>query len=308
MNKAEYIIDRTILRRKLTIWRIIAIVAIVLGIVAVGASDKNSYNIDDEHIARITINGTILHDTQLIELIREVQDDENVKAVIVSINSPGGTTVGGESIFNAITELQTQKPTIASINTIATSAAYLIAIATEYVVAHHTSIVGSIGVLMQYPQVDKMLENFGIEMKEIKSTPLKAAPSPFKPDDPIANQMIQNVINDSYKWFRDIVQNRRQINQFEIQQIADGSIYTGNQAKELNLIDEIGGEEIALQWLHDNKNIEQNLEIIDREIEHDDTLDILLAKNIISSILNKIGIYNQNNNIILDGLISIWQK
>ena len=308
-DKTDYIIDRHRLRRKLSAWRIIAIVIAVIGAGAISVLVVDEIETFENHIARIHIEGTIIYDADLIELIDEVKDNELVKGVVIVIDSPGGTIVGGESLFNAIDELAQDKPTTATINTLGASAGYLVATATEYIVAHQTSIVGSIGVIFQYPQIDKMLEDYGIKVKEIKSSPLKAAPSIFTPENPEARKMIQIMIDDSFKWFKNLVAQKRGYSNEEIEKIADGSIYTGNQALNIRLIDAVGGEETARKWLINTKGLDEELNIITHEVHREETFGYLTAGGIINSIVNNRDIKKWiKKNISLDGMLAIWQK
>ena len=308
-DKIDYIIDRHRLRRKLSTWRIIAILIAVIGAGVISALVVDEIETFEDHIARIHIEGTIIYDAELIELIDEVKDNELVKGVVIVIDSPGGTIVGGESLFNAINELAQDKPTTATINTLGASAGYLVATATEYIVAHQTSIVGSIGVIFQYPQIDKMLEDYGIKVKEIKSSPLKAAPSIFAPENPEARKMMQTMINDSFKWFKNLVAQQRGYSNEEIEKIADGSIYTGNQALDIKLIDAVGGEDVARKWLIDTKGLNEELDIITHEVHSDETFGYLTPSGIINSIVNNRDIKKWiKKNISLDGMLAIWQK
>ena len=136
------------------------------------------------------------------------------------------------------------------------------AIATDHIIARRTSITGSIGVLFQYPEVSDLLKNLGIKVEDIKSAPLKAQPNPFEPTTEEARQVIQGVVDDSFNWFVDIVAERRGLARSDALSLADGRIYTGQQALEANLIDEIGGEQAAVAWLG-TKGVDTKLPVRD---------------------------------------------
>ena len=150
--------------------------------------------------------------------------------MILAIDSPGGTTVGGESIYEEVRKLAADKPVVAEVGTLAASAGYMIASASDHIVARKTSIVGSIGVLIQYPDVSGLMDKVGIKLEEVKSSPLKASPSPFKPTNDDERAMVRKLILDSYDWFVGIVAERRKMTRSEALALADGSIFTGRQA------------------------------------------------------------------------------
>ncbi len=199
--RADDIIDRRRLRRKLSFWRVTALVVAAL---AVGAAFLWLYGeqfagIAVNHIAKVRIEGTITEDEDLLETLENVRKSSNVKGVILSIDSPGGTTAGGEAIFDEVRLLAARKPVVAQVGTLAASAGYMIASATDHIVARKSSIVGSIGVLVQFPDVTGLMEKVGIKLEEVKSSPLKAEPSPFNPTTEDERAMIRRMILDSYR-------------------------------------------------------------------------------------------------------------
>jgi len=314
----DHILDRRSLRKKVTFWRIAALVGLAVLLLTIlgwlgafsGLSNKGA------HIARIPITGTITEDRDLLALLKRVREDDEVKGVVLSINSPGGTTVGGEAIFHAVRELAETKPTATSVGTLAASAGYMIATASDHIVARHSSIVGSIGVIIQYPQASELLDKIGVQMKEVKSSPLKAEPSPFKEAPPEATAMLQKLIDDSYQWFVGLVTDRRPLSRGEVLRLADGSIYSGNQALSLKLIDAVGGEEVARKWVVAKGELDEDLELIDTPIKRK-AAGGLLSSGLIdvvnddkSNILREIGREalppSISRRLFLDGLLSIW--
>lgn len=270
-NAADSWLDRQMLRRKLGHWRI---ATILLGVIAGlaswivvngGLSSRSS----EPHIAKIRIEGTITENERLMELIADAAKSEAVKGVIFSIDSPGGSTVGGEAIYDSVRALAAKKPAVAQVGTLAASAGYMIAAATDHIVARQTSIVGSIGVLFQYPDVSQLLANAGIKVESIKSSPLKAEPNYFSPASEEAKGMIRRMILDSYDWFVAIVDERRPLDRTQTLALADGSVFTGRQALANKLIDRLGGEEAAVDWLK-SKGIDGDLEVIEWKPEKQD--------------------------------------
>jgi len=247
---------------------------------------------------------------------RDFGEKDKVKAVILHMSSPGGSTVGGEAMYVAVRELAEAKPVVTTVGTLAASAGYMIASATDHIVARRSSIVGSIGVLFQYADASQLLDKIGVKVKTVKSSPLKAEPSPFSPASDEAIAMIDRVIQDSYKWFVDIVVERRNMSQSQVRVLADGSIFTGGQSLKNGLIDAIGGQEKAVEWLETEKEIAADLKVLDYEpkrpgdglfanpaalqklarifgIEIPDPLAVELEEKI-------------RHRVLPDGLISVW--
>lgn len=314
----EHILDRRGLRKKLSFWRIATIIifAVLLLALLQSAGAFSGLSSNRAHIARIPISGVITEDRKLLKLIKQAQDDDSVKGVVLVINSPGGTTVGGEAIFHAVRNLAKAKPTATSVGTLAASAGYMIATASDHIVARHSSIVGSIGVIFQYPQAGELLNKLGVQLKEVKSSPLKAEPSPFHTPPPEAIKVIQNLIDDSYAWFVDLVTERRPLNRQQVLKIADGSIYSGNQGLKLKLIDALGGEEKAKEWLVKEKGLNESLELIDWNIPKDrSSFPFLSLVNtwILGNGLNSSESFESKSlqkiiprRLFLDGLLSVW--
>ncbi|MBN9274925.1 MAG: signal peptide peptidase SppA, partial [Mesorhizobium sp.] len=226
--RADDLIDRRRLRRKLTFWRVAAILIAALGLatLATWLYGNDFGGAAADHIAKVKIEGTITEDEELLARLERIRTSPRVKGVILSIDSPGGTTVGGESIYEAVRKLAADKPVFAEVGTLAASAGYMIASATDHIVARKTSIVGSIGVLIQYPDVSGLMDKLGIKLEEVKSSPLKAAPSPFKPTNDDERAMVRKLILDSYDWFVGIVAERRGMSHEQALALADGSIFT----------------------------------------------------------------------------------
>ena len=262
---ADMIVDRRKMKRRLTFWRIAALVLLALAALALlsaAGAFENLGKKSADHIARVSISGVITNDKPLLELLDDLKDKDQVKGVILDISSPGGSTVGGEAIYEAVLDLAKEKPVATSVGTLAASAGYMIASASDHIVARRSSIVGSIGVIFQYGQVSELLDKIGVEVNEIKSAPLKAEPSPFHEASDEAKAMIDRLVQDSYQWFVSIVAEQRDFTPFKAKQLADGSIFTGAQGLENGLIDAIGDEETAKEWLVSEKELSDDLEIL----------------------------------------------
>ena len=314
-TRADELIDRRRLRRKLTFWRVVGISIAVLAVAwaSVMFAGGDLAGTGASHIAKVRIEGAITEDDELLERLEEVRKSSAVKGVILSINSPGGTTAGGEAIYDAVRKLAADKPVVAQVGTLAASAGYMIASATDHIVARQSSIVGSIGVLVQFPDLTGLMEKVGIKLEEVKSSPLKAEPSPFNPTTDEERAMLRSMIMDSYDWFVGLVQERRPMTQAEVAAVADGSVFTGRQALQRKLVDELGGEDQAVAWLA-TKGVDDDLEVVEWKAKRSswflssEAMAAVLARlaglpDGGAALLKELG----GERLFLDGLLSVWQ-
>jgi len=308
-------IDRRRLRRKLTFWRVatVLVAAIAIGAAAYWIAADDLRQVTTAHIAKIRIEGTIVEDEDLLKRLEEVHKSDAVKGVILAIDSPGGTTAGGESIYEAVRLIAADKPVVAQVGTLAASAGYMIASASDHIVARKSSIVGSIGVLIQFPDLTGLMDKIGVKLEEVKSTPLKAEPSPFNPTTEEERAMIRKLILDSYDWFVGIVDERRPLDRQQVLTLADGSIFTGRQALQNKLIDSLGGEAEAIDWLK-TKGVDGELEVIEWKAK--DESGLFFAEAMSRSVARWLGLHDYSadlfeelggERLFLDGLVSLWQ-
>ena len=267
---ADSVVDRRRLRRKLTFWRICAVLFVIVALVAIGgylsSSGETFAERSGAYIARVSINGLIRNDFGRVEALDRLAKSR-ARAVIVHLDSPGGTTAGSQQLYGALRRVAAKKPIVVVVDGLAASGAYIAAIAADHIVAQDTSLTGSIGVLFQYPNVADLMKTLGIKVEEIKSSPLKAAPNGFEPTSPEARAAIESIVKDSYAWFRGLVQDRRQLDTASLERVADGRIFTGRQAIEFKLVDELGDEQSAVDWLAKEKSIDPKLRIIDWQLK-----------------------------------------
>jgi len=312
---ADFIVDRRRMRRKLTFWRVAAIILIVLGIAGAAAlSGNRKYGLGVRpYIARLTISGLIRGDQNRTEQLDRLARSNLARAVIVHVDSPGGTTAGSEQLFNALAGVREKKPLVVVVDSLAASGGYITALAGDHIIAQQTSLVGSIGVLFQYPNVADLLEKLGVKVESVKSTPLKAAPDGFEPTSPEARAALNSIIQDSYSWFKGIVQDRRRLNDSQLQTAADGRIFTGHQAIDLKLIDELGDERTALAWLGKEKKVDTNLPVRDYDL-HSRFSDLTFLHAAALTLLNAVGLstladrleWSTMQGFNLDGLLALW--
>ncbi|MGE5261699.1 MAG: signal peptide peptidase SppA [Actinomycetota bacterium] len=311
---AVSVTDRRRLKRRLTAWRIAAVLFAVLFFGATLLGDKNFAGSAGllPHIARITVSGIITDDRKTIELLDKVGRSSQVKAVILDINSPGGTTTGGEAMYDAIRRLAEKKPVVAVCGTLATSAAYIVALATDRIFVYGNTITGSVGVLFQWADVTELLHTLGVKVEEVKSGPLKAVPSPFEPADEKTLALSQEMVQEAKTWFVNLVAERRKIDPTGVPGLTDGRIYSGRQAVDLKLVDQIGDERDAKTWLSKERNISSSLKIVDWKPQeessgvfgwliHSTASFSGISTEKIAALLGQI-----TATLKLDGLVSVW--
>ena len=260
---ADYLVDRRRLSRQVGFWRVIAFVAAALLVLALAARFLGGSGLGGPHIARLTLSGFISGNEETLKLIRQARDSTSVKAAVVNIDSPGGTTEGSEEIYDELRLLAAKKPVVAVVGTMAASGAYIAALGTDRVFARGNSIVGSIGVLVEYPNVSGLMDKLGVKLESIKSSPLKASPNGFEPTSEEARAAMAALIADSFAWFKDLVKDRRSLSDDELAKVDDGRVFTGRQGLPLKLADAIGGEREAIAWLESDKGVAKDLPVRD---------------------------------------------
>lgn len=265
---ADAIVDRRRLRRKLTFWRVSALAIVLVALVgaAVALTSRSRFFPAGDYIARVKVQGLIRNNQARAEALDRLSRSR-ARAVIVHIDSPGGTTSGSEQLYDSLRALQAKKPMVVVVDGLAASGAYIAALSAEYIVAQDTSLVGSIGVLFQYPNFTDVLKTIGIKVEAIKSSPLKAAPSGFEPTSPEARAAIEAIVLDSYAWFKGLVKDRRRMDDAQLAKVSDGRVFTGRQAVGLKLVDGLGNEQTALAWLEKEKKVPATTRVRDYSLQ-----------------------------------------
>jgi protease IV len=301
-----------------TRWRIFGAIVLALGLIG-WLSTGGDGRPKQAHVARIAITGMITDDRRQLDLLHDAMESNAVKAVVLAINSPGGTTTGGEALFEAITNLAKKKPVVAVQGTIATSAAYMISLPTDRIFARGSTITGSVGVIVQFPEVSEALAKLGIKMHEIKSGVLKASPSMFQPLDEGGKQLLDQLVKDGQVWFLGLVKDRRKIDTAAVPGLEAGAIFSGRKALDYKLIDEIGGESQAIAWLEANKGVPKNLGVVDWKPKPETRWDggwlgssnegwaNSLAKSFGEGLATSLIGSGPVESLRLDGLLSVWQ-
>jgi protease-4 len=315
---ADAIVDRRRLRRKLTFWRVSAVIVVLLAVVGAIAALVPGTNLLPQrgYIARVEIKGLIRGNQERVETLDKLAKSPTARAVIVHLNSPGGTTSGSQQLYEALHALQAKKPTVVVVDGLAASGAYIASLCCEHIIAEDTSLVGSIGVLFQYPNFSEALKTLGIKVESIKSSPLKAAPSGYEPTSPEARKAVEAIVLDSYEWFKNLVKTRRNMSDAQLAAVADGRVFTGRQALPLKLIDGLGNEKTAIAWLEKVKNVPANLPVRDYSLQPRFsefsflhvaawTFDAL-GLSAVARRLEEWGAVQAVERLNLDGLLALW--
>src|SRR6201995_3014731 len=316
---SDVIVDRRRIRRKLTFWRVAAALIAIGAIVAVATvvSPGKGGLTSAGSIARVSIEGLIRSDRERVEALERLEKSK-AAAVVVHINSPGGTTAGSEQLYDSLVRLKAKKPLVGVVEGLAASGGYIAAIASDHIVAQQSSLVGSIGVLFQFPNFTELLKTVGVKVEEVKSSPLKAAPNGFEPTSPEARAALDALVKDTYAWFRDLVKTRRGMDDAQLEKVADGRVFTGHQAIDLKLIDQLGDETTAIAWLVAQKNVKRNLPVRDFKLSprFGDMTFLRTAASLaldafgLSTLARQVeqaGVVQAVEHLGLDGMLALWR-
>lgn len=317
---SDVIVDRRRIRRKLTFWRVVAAVVLIVAVVAGGliATPAGRASLTSSgSIARVNIEGLIRSDQARVEALERLEKSQ-AAAVIVHINSPGGTTAGSEQLYDSLVRLKAKKPVVVVVEGLAASGGYITAIAADHIVARQSSLVGSIGVLFQFPNFSELMKTVGVKVEEVKSSPLKAAPNGFEPTSPEARAALDALVKDSYAWFRGLVKDRRGMDDALLEKVSDGRVFTGRQALDLKLVDQLGDEKTAIAWLVAEKKVKSGLPVRDYKLtpQFGDLTFLRTAASVafnamgLGSIARQIeqaGVAQAVDQLALDGMLALWR-
>ncbi len=306
ISEAELIVDRRRLKRKLTLWRVLAVLLAIAAIAAIVWS-QGSKGFEDQ-IARVRIDGLITGDQRTLDLLQKVEESDKVKAVLLRIDSPGGTTAGSEAVYDAVRKISAKKPVVAVMDTVAASGGYITALAADRIVARGNTITGSIGVIFSMPEFSKLLDTVGVKMEELRSGDMKAEPSPYKPMSERVRTVTMAMVDDGFQWFIGLVAERRQLPMPRVKELSDGRVYTGRQALADKLIDELGGEDKAVAWLEADRKIPAKLPVVDwKPAKSAETLGLgFAAAEAVLRSLGLEGFRSAAERAQLDGLLALW--
>jgi len=319
--ETDHIVDRRRTRRKVTFWRVVAFLIAIIAVVGIAAALRGPGGTFVQPIAaqisRVTIQGIIRGDDDRTKALDNLANSRATRAVIIHIDSPGCTTAGSEELHDALRRVALKKPTVVVVDGMAASGGYIAAMAADHIIARNTSLVGSIGVLFQFPNVTHLLDTIGVKVEEIKSSPLKAAPNGLEPTSPEAHAAIEALVVDSYAWFKGMVQDRRKLDGEALDHVADGRVFTGRQAISLKLADEIGSEREAIDWLAKTSQIDPKTPVRDWRLTtrfnelsflHLGSAALLesIGLGAVAHRLESLGLLQAVEKLNLDGMLALW--
>jgi protease IV len=296
---ADTLLDRLNLKAQANKWRLFAVLFAVLALIAISERQSIYSPIETPFIARVSFDGIIEDDRLIYDMLDELAENPKAKAIIVWLDTPGGSAVGGEEIFNRLRQISERKPIVAVMRSVSASAGYMVSLGADYVIAREGTITGSIGALIETAEFTGLAEKIGVKPIIVKSGPLKATPNPLEKATPESIRVVQEVIDDFHLKFVDMVSDRRKLPKPVVMELADGRVFSGKRAYENKLIDALGGEDEALAWLTDKRQVSRNLEIKDVQPEQEIDFFTRVSQSFA-------GYFLQNNRMSLDGVRAIW--
>lgn len=301
--ETDLLLDRRRLKRRLVFWRVFSVVLLVVaGLTALKASPLTHKK---AHIARLSVSGLITENAALTDAVDKLAEDSNVKALIVKIDSPGGSVAGGEALHDAIARVAAHKPVAVVMKGEAASAGYMIAVPAQRIFAQEGTLTGSIGVLLESPELSGLLSKLGIGAEVVRSGPLKDEPSMVRPISPAGRDVLQSIVNDMYDQFVTMVAKGRNMSPDKVRELGDGRPYTGRQALALGLIDQIGDERDARAWLASQKGISTDLDVVDVSAgSHSGWLFSSQAPDMITGLWKTV----ISQSLSLDGAWAVWHR
>lgn len=315
MLETETVLDRRKLRRSLSLWRAAGVVGLALAIGAFAFSGNLDKLTGEKQIARVAIEGTITESREQLKMLKDIAEADHVAGVLLYVNSPGGTTTGGEALYESLREIVKKKPLVAQFGTVAASAGYIVGLASDHIVARGNTITGSVGVIVQWPELVDLMDKIGVKVNEVKSGPLKASPSPFERLDEGGRKVAEGMVNDGFKWFLALVEERRGIKTADVPGLNEGRIFSGREALAAKLVDQIGGEDQAVAWLKETKNVDKDAKVVDWKPSTGSSFGLgAMASTLIGKIFgveagNLANIVLRDRTVAtlgLDGLLSVW--
>ncbi len=260
-SPTDLLLDRQKLKRQLGLWKILAVLGLMLALFTFSKMMPASIAKHEHFIGRYAIADIIMEDRERLDLLEEVKENTNIAALIVTINSPGGSAVGGQELYDALRSVAAVKPVVVVMQSVAASAAYLTALGADHILAREGTLTGSVGVILETAEISRLVEKIGITPITVKSGSLKAEPSFLNKASPEAIASLQGVIAEFHRYFVGLVGERRGLSAEQLNVVADGRVVSGSQALALKLIDGLGGESEALAWLAKEKNIDTTLPV-----------------------------------------------
>ena len=250
------------------------------------SNDIFDASLSSDKVAVVRVEGMITNSEETIRQVRKWGKDKSIKALVLRINSPGGAVAPSQEMYNEISKVAKKKPVVASMGTLAASGGYYIAVACNKIMADPGTLTGSIGVIMMFDNFEKLMDKIGMKSLVFKSGQFKDTGSPFREVTEDDKKLIHGIIDSIYTQFITDVAKGRQMDIEEVRKLADGRIYTGQQALDLKLVDELGGMQDAIKVASTLAGIDGEPKVVEEE-EEKSFLRYILGEEINSKITER---------------------
>jgi protease-4 len=239
------------------------VIVFFLLVYVLGSSTEHSRSFAlDKKVGVVKVEGFIGDTREVLEQLNQFGKDDTIKAVILRIDSPGGGVASSQEIYEAVIDLKKKKKVVTSMGSVAASGGYMIACATDKIVANPGTMTGSISAVMHFANAEELLKKIGLKASVVKSGKFKDIGSPVREMTSEERALIQELVDDIYDQFLDMVSRDRKIPKENLRKIADGRIFTGRQAQKLGLVDYLGDMGYAVTLAGELSGIEGKPEVI----------------------------------------------
>ena len=252
-------------RHPVIFWGLILL--LLAGVGVFGAALGSNGLMGGQRIALVSVSGPIMDPESALEWIRKVERDPMIAGVLLRVDSPGGGAAASQEIYSAVRELARKKPVAVSMGSLAASGGLMVSMAGSRVFANASTVTGSIGVRMDIPQLQGLMGKIGVGQETITTAPYKDAGSYMRPLSTEQRDYFKKVLDDMHQQFVDIVADGRHMEHARAAALASGKIFTGREAVQLGLVDELGGQQTALAWLSEQCGVPAERKLVTRPKE-----------------------------------------
>lgn len=252
-------------RHPVIFWGLILL--LLAGVGVFGAALGGNGLVSGQRMALVAVSGPIMDPEPTLEWIRKVERDPMIAGVLLRVDSPGGGAAASQEIYNAVRTLARKKPVAVSMGSLAASGGLMVSMAGSRVFANASTVTGSIGVRMDIPQLQGLMGKIGVGQETITTAPYKDAGSYLRPLSAEQREYFKKVLDDMHQQFVDIVADGRHMEHAKAAALASGKIFTGREAVQLGLVDELGGQESALAWLSEQCGVPAERKLVTRPKE-----------------------------------------
>jgi protease-4 len=258
---------------------------IVLAVLTARGGGRGGFSLG-ERIAVIPVEGVIGDDREILEQIRRFRDDRSIKGYVIAINSPGGSVGPSQSIYSELRRLREDgdRPVIASIGGVGASGGYYIALGADSIFALPGSLTGSIGVIMELPEIRELMDKVGVDVRTIKSAEHKDVGSMFREMSPSDSVVLNALVQDVYDQFVDAVASERKMQREQLLPVADGRVLSGRQAQRSGLVDRLGNVQDAIATAGRMAGLGSDPEVAFPEKDRPTFLDVLLGRSTLGAL------------------------